>query len=409
MKSIKKYLVVIVILFIGVLITCKEKDEPDLIVELGKELFFDSALSTPEGQACAACHDPGAGFTGPSSSVNEKIAIYEGTVKNRFGNRKPPSASYAGDSPRLHRDEEGTFVGGMFWDGRASGAILGDPLAEQAMGPFLNPLEQNNPDKKSVVQKVRNSQYADLFRKVWGAESLDSKKDASIIYEQIARSIAAFERSMEVSPFKSKFDDFWKKAVSAGLEVHVIDESNWKGYQDLGLDDVELQGLMLFNTKGKCAECHVLTSENYNPPLFTDFTYDNLGVPRNPDNPFYSLPEKWNPDGRDWVDKGLGGYLESTTEYSQYASENYGKQKVPSLRNVDKRPYPGFVKSFTHNGFFKSLKDVVHFYNTRDVDDAEWPEPEIGININTEELGDLGLTSEEEDAIVKFMKALSDR
>lgn len=409
MKSIKKYLLVIVILFIGVLITCKEKDEPDLIVELGKKLFFDSALSTPEGQACAACHDPGAGFTGPSSSVNEKTAIYEGTVKNRFGNRKPPSASYAGDSPRLYRDEEGTFVGGMFWDGRASGAILGDPLAEQAMGPFLNPLEQNNPDKKSVVQKVRNSQYADLFRKVWGAESLDSEKDASIIYEQIARSIAAFERSMEVSPFNSKFDDFWKKAVSAGLEVHVIDESNWKGYQDLGLDDVELQGLMLFNTKGKCAECHVLTSENNNPPLFTDFTYDNLGVPRNPDNPFYSLPEKWNPDGRDWVDKGLGGYLESTTEYSQYASENYGKQKVPSLRNVDKRPYPGFVKSFTHNGFFISLKDVVHFYNTRDVDDAEWPEPEISTNINTEELGDLGLTSEEEDAIVKFMKALSDR
>ena len=153
--------------------------------------------------------------------------------------------------------------------------------------------------------------------------------------------------------------------------------------------------------------------------LFTDFTYDNLGVPRNPQNPFYFEPE-WNPDGLLWVDEGLGGFLRSVGE--SYESE-LGKQKVPTLRNVDKRPGPGFVKAYGHNGYFKSLKGIVNFYNTRDVKpscpdpftteaDAMkqgcWPVPEVAVNVNTDELGDLGLTPEEEDAIVAFLKTLSD-
>ncbi|UCC40550.1 MAG: hypothetical protein JSV96_03645 [Candidatus Aminicenantes bacterium] len=377
--------------------------------ELGKSLFFDSNLSTPEGQACSACHSPAAGWAGPDSAVNKSVAIYEGAVHGRFGNRKPPTASYAGDSPPLHQDEEGTFVGGMFWDGRASGEELGDPLAEQAMGPFLNPLEQNNPDKKNIILKIKDSHYADLFEKLWGKGSLDWEKDIEGTYERIARSIAAFERSAEVNPFNSKFDDFWRNAKSKGLEVDFIEESNWTDYKNLGLGDEELEGLMLFNTKGKCADCHVLTSENNNPPLFTDFTYDNLGVPKNPENPFCSMPEKWNPDGKDWVDKGLGGFLEGTEKYAKYAAENYGKQKVPTLRNVDLRPNEGFVKAFMHNGFFKTLKDVVHFYNTRDKEGADWPPPEVSENVNVDEMGDLGLTEIEEELIIKFMKTLSDR
>jgi len=385
------------------------KSELTPIEELGKSMFFDSNLSTPEGQACGACHSPAAGWTGPDSSVNKSVAIYEGAVHGRFGNRKPSSAAYAGDSPSLHRDEEGTFVGGMFWDGRASGEVLGDPLAEQAMGPFLNPLEQNNPDKKSIIIKVKDSYYADLFEKVWGPGSLDSEKDIDRTYERIARSIAAFERTAEVNPYNSKFDDFWRKAKSKGLEVDLIGESNWEDYKNLGLSDEELEGLMLFNDKGQCALCHVLTSENGKPPLFTDFTYDNLGVPKNPENPFYSMPKKWNSDGKNWVDKGLGGYLEGTEKYAKYAAENYGKNKVPTLRNVDLRTKEGFVKAFMHNGFFKTLKDVVHFYNTRDKAGADWPPPEIGANVNKDEMGDLGLTEIEEEAIVVFMKALSDR
>jgi cytochrome c peroxidase len=311
-------------------------------------------------------------------------------------------------SPQLHRDEDDTFIGGMFWDGRATGWEIGDPLAEQAMGPFLNPLEQNMASKKSVVKKVLESGYADLFKKVWGPDSL-SLKDVDGAYERISRSIAAFERSAEVNPFSSKFDDFWRKAKAAGLDAEDIDKKNMKQFKDLGLNDEELQGLMLFNTKGLCAECHVLTSVNGKPPLFTDFTYDNLGVPKNPNNPFYKQDKKFNPDGNEWVDKGLGAFLKGTEKYKKYAAENMGKHKVPTLRNVDLRPSKDFVKVFMHNGIFKTLKDVVHFYNTRDKPGAKWPEPEIKANVNTEELGDLGLTTIEEDAIVTFMKTLSDR
>ena len=111
--------------------------------QLGEKLFFDTNLSDPAGQSCAACHDPAWGWTGPDQTINKAGAVYEGAVAGRFGDRKPPSAAYAGDSPILHSDGA-AWVGGMFWDGRATGWTLGDPLAEQALGPFLNPLEQNN-------------------------------------------------------------------------------------------------------------------------------------------------------------------------------------------------------------------------------------------------------------------------
>jgi len=379
------------------------------IEELGKRLFFDSNLSDPAGQACASCHDPVAGWSGPDSDFNDKGSVYEGAVKGRFGNRRPPTAAYAGDSPVLHIDEEGTFVGGMFWDGRATGEELGDPLAEQAMGPFLNPLEQNLADKKSAVIVVRDSSYVNLFKNVWGPDSLDWKNDIDGTYERIARSIAAFERSAEVNPYNSKFDDFWYQAKAKGLDVESIDETNWKKFKKMGLEDEEVRGLMLFHTKGLCSECHVLTPVNGKLPVFTDFTYDNLGVPKNPENPFYTIDKKWNPDGKEWVDKGLGGFLEGTEKYKKYAAENYGKHKVPTLRNVDFRPTEEFVKAYMHNGFFTTLKEVVHFYNTRDVAGTDWAPPEIGENVNKDELGDLGLTPEEEDAIVLFMKTLSDR
>jgi cytochrome c peroxidase len=120
------------------------------------------------------------------------------------------------------------------------------------------------------------------------------------------------------------------------------------------------------------------------------------------------MHKEWNPQGKDWMDQGLGGFLESTEEYARYAPANYGKHKVPTLRNVNLRPREGFAKAFLHNGFFKSLKDVVHFYNTRDVEGATWPPPEISENVNKDELGDLGLSEREEDLIVLFMKTLSD-
>jgi cytochrome c peroxidase len=377
--------------------------------ELGKKLFFDENLSTPPGQDCAVCHAPSVGMTGPDEGLNKKGGVYEGAVKGRFGNRKPPAAAYAGDSPNLHLDKEGNFVGGMFWDGRATGDVLGDPLAEQAMGPFLNPLEQNMPDKKTIILRVQKSDYAPLFEKVWGKGSLDAVKDIDGSYERIGRSIAAYERSAEVNPFSSKFDAFWRKAKAGGLDVASINESNGPKFENLGLDPVELKGLVLFNGKAKCFSCHVLTSVNGKPPLFTDFTYDNLGVPRNPDNPFYKMPQEWNPAGEKWVDPGLGGFLKGVGKYSQYAAQNMGKHKVPTLRNVALSPRPGFVKAYMHNGCFKTLQDVAHFYNTRDVASAKWPAPEVSANVNVDEMGNLGLTADEEKAVVAFMLTLSDK
>jgi cytochrome c peroxidase len=356
---------------------------------LGKFLFFDENLSTPPGQSCAACHDPTVGFTGPDSLINELLAVYPGAVHTRFGNRKPPTAAYGGDSPILYFDEdEDVFIGGMFWDGRATGWTLGDPLAEQAQGPFLNPLEQNNPSARQVLLKVALSDYAWLYEEVYG-EPIGVTYDVEQAYENIARAIAAYERSIEVNPFSSKYD-----AYLAGM-AELTDQEAW--------------GLELFEdpAKGNCAACHPSQpGPDDEPPLFTDFTYDNLGVPRNPNNPFYHMPPRWNPDGVDWIDPGLGGFLAMTEEYAEYAAENWGKHKVPTLRNVDLRPYEGFVKAFGHNGFFKSLEEIVHFYNTRDVE--PWPEPEVAENVNTDELGDLGLTDEEEAAILAFLRTLSD-
>jgi cytochrome c peroxidase len=317
--------------------------------------------------------------------INATLAVYPGVVHTRFGNRKPPTAAYGGASPVLYFDEnEGLWLGGMFWDGRATGWTLGDPLAEQAQGPFLNPLEQNTPTAKKVCLKVAQSDYASLFEQVWGPGSLDVTKDVAGTYERIARSISAYEKSSEVNPFSSKYDLYL-----AGKAP---------------LTEQEKLGLELFNGKGMCSACHPSEpGENGEPPLFTDFSYDNLGIPKNPVNPFYSMPRKWNPDGAAWVDPGLGGFLKSVGEF--YEPE-WGKHKVPTLRNVDKRPYPEFVKAFGHNGFFQSLEEIVHFYNTRDV--AAWPAPEVPMNVNVDELGDLGLTAEEEAAIVAFLRTLSD-
>jgi len=356
------------------------------IEELGKKLCYDQNLSTPPGEACAACHAPEVGFTGPDASINAGGGVYPGAVHTRFGNRKPPASAYAGASPVLHFDAgDGAWIGGMFWDGRATGWTLGDPLAEQAQGPFLNPLEQDNPAAKVVVARVSRSDYADLFLEVWGPGALDPINDVAGSYERIARSIAAYERSAEVNPFTSKYDYYLKGQAR--------------------LTQKEREGLRLFEGKAKCAQCHPSqVGANGELPLFTNFTYDNLGVPRNPANPFYTAPTSTNPAGPNWVDPGLGGFL-ATTGYADQAEANRGKHKVPTLRNVDLRPYPGFVKAFGHNAYFKSLEEIVHFYNTRDV--ASWPPPEVAINVNRDELCSLGLTMKEEAAVVAFLRTLS--
>ena len=397
--------------------------------ELGKLVFFDDTLSANANQSCASCHAPESGWTGPIHAINEGGAVYEGSVSGRFGGRKPPSSAYAAQSPIFHLDDE-LFVGGNFWDGRATGEKLGTPAADQAQGPFLNPLEQALPGPADVIDRICTGSYAGLFLNVCGSEACEPA-NAHQAYDCVGLAIAAYEASPEVNAFTSKYD-----YALAGV---------------VRLTRQEKKGLAIFRGKGKCAKCHLLSGEAGPPmvptvesndsggivefaldratavevdpavqsrPLFTDFTYDNIGAPRNPVNPFYDQLA-YNPLGDAWIDVGLGGFLESRMDYSQYAAEEYGKHKVPTLRNVDLRPYVGFVKAYSHNGYFKSLKDIVHFYNTRDVlpyclemsgnpgVDC-WPEPEVSLNVNTSELGDLGLSEADEWALVAFLATLSD-
>jgi cytochrome c peroxidase len=115
-------------------------------------------------------------------------------------------------------------------------------------------------------------------------------------------------------------------------------------------------------------------------------------VPRNPENPFYTLSTELNPDGFHWVDMGLAVIVNDPAEN--------GKFRVPSLRNIALTP------PYMHNGVFKTLFEVVAFYNTRDI--GPWPPPEVPENVNDEELGDLGLSNQEMEDIVAFMLTLSD-
>jgi cytochrome c peroxidase len=330
--------------------------------QLGKQLFFDTSLSSPAGQSCSSCHLPGAGFTDP----DKEIPVSRGINPQRFGNRNTPSAAYAAFSPEFHfDDEEGIYIGGQFLDGRAA------TLEEQAMQPFLNPVEMANADKTTVVEKVSQAAYAGEFEALYGDTIFT---DVELAFSKIAEAIAAFERSAEVSPFSSKFDQFMAGSIS--------------------LSEAELRGMDLFNRadKGNCAACHPSTSDSPETPiLFTDFSYDNLGVPANPDSPFLTQDPEFNPDGVTFVDFGLGGELGDITEN--------GKFKVPTLRNI------ALTGPYMHNGVYNTLEQVLDFYSDRDVDGVI---PEIADNVNGDELGTLGLSTQEKTDIIAFLKTLTD-
>jgi cytochrome c peroxidase len=395
------------------------------VEQLGKELFFDNISEPAKSMSCATCHAPNVGWTGPIAGNNLRGGVYRGAAPTRFGNRRPPSAAYATFAPVFHYDEEaGEFVGGNFWDGRATGERLGNPAADQALGPFLNPVEHNMPSAQAVCRQVARSRYATLFEQVWGPGSLDCSDEGSMAtYDRIGVSIAAYEGSIEVSPFNSRFDDYWRACLDAGnlAEDCGLAEGDKETLDPLHiLTDQEWHGLIEFGEY--CSPCHDSTrGTRERPPLFTNFGFDNIGVPRNPGNPFYKMDRVYledgspiNPEGEAWVDLGLGGFLRSRLEWADKAWENDGKFRTPTVRNVDKRPGNGFAKAYMHNGVFKSLEEVVRFYNSRDVPSANWPPPEVDRNVNREifegvPLGDFQLDDEALDATVAFLKTLTDR
>jgi len=423
-------------------------DSMHQIQTLGKLELFDRTLSVNQNEACSTCHMPQVGYTGASRVLNSTTVAYPGSVEGRFSGRKPTSYTYATLAPVLHYNStQQDFYGGNFWDMRATGWRLQSPAAEQAQGPPTNPVEMGLPDSACVAYRIATGRYASLFIKVWGSAiqliqwpadahrvcstpagkggvgpqlslSSEDRMRASTVYDQFALSIASYEASPVVNAFSSKFDGYLAGVVT--------------------LTSQEQHGYQLFNGQGKCNNCHLSGNANGATggtvadaaPLFTDFTSSNLGLPKNRSIPYYyeSTPDQYgfvaNPKGLNYVDLGVGAFLSGAQgtpvpdqSWVQYAPSFNGKMQVPTLRNVDQRPYPGFVKSYMHNGYLKSLKKVVHFYNTRDmkcstpndpgVTKTCWPQPEVEANQDTT-IGNLGLSDSDEDDLVAFLKTLTD-
>ena len=410
---------------------------------LGKVMLYDRSLSVNGTIACATCHLPHAGFTSEGSTFNQTVVDDPGAIGDRIGSRKPMSYGYAPMAPLLHyRPSTGDFVGGNFWDGRATGFVTGNPAGDQALGPPLNPVEMANPDAGCVVNHLSSAQYRFLFESVWGAQSFNiawpantqklcgqpaavqsgtvlnlSASDRAQVtqtFNNFGLSIAAYEAGSDVSPFTSKFDYYLKGQAT--------------------LTPTEMQGLGLFNGKGNCNQCHTSSGSQ---PLFTDFTFINEGIPKNFDIAFLyeDRPDTFgfvaNPTGPSYTDDGLGAILAGPTNpnpnWAKHAAKFMGTFQTATVRNVAERPHQfrtTFVKDFMHNGYFKNLKEVVHWYNTAgalptcpasvgtaiggEVGKSCWPAPEVPQNVNRTQMGNLGLTAEEEDAIVAFMRTLTD-
>jgi cytochrome c peroxidase len=352
-------------------IGCKSSGtEPMTRERLGALLFDDPRLSEPEGQACSDCHMATVAFADPEDERGS-----EGIVRGRFGIRNAQSAMYAGYVPPLHADPvTGRMIGGLFWDGRAN------TLEDQAAAPLLNPLEMNNPDKASVVAKVRAG-YDRAFRDVFGPGALD---DVDQAFARINEAIAAFERTPAFAPFSSKFDRYLAGQVSLAPD--------------------EARGLATFEdpARGNCASCHPSRrSTGGAPPLFSDFSYLNLGLPRFQDSPFYRLPTELNPDGERFVDLGLA----RTTRDPQHA----GMFRVPSLRNVAR------TTPYGHNGYFRRLDEMITFHAgagspacpPRDQRSAR-PSPEFPATAVPAPLGCFAPSAREVADLVAFLRTLTD-
>jgi cytochrome c peroxidase len=247
--------------------------------------------------------------------------------------------------------------------------------------------------KADVIDKLSRATYAAEFKQLFGADIFTRVDDA---FDRMTLALAKYQsEDVGFRPFNSKYDEFLRGKVQ--------------------LTDSELRGLALFNapSKGNCAACHPSAkASDGSHPLFTDFSYDNLGVPRNPD-----LVQNNDPA---FFDLGLcareGGDMAARTDLC-------GAFKVPSLRNVAQR------KVFFHNGHFKTLKDALTFYVQRDTNPEKWyplnPDssvnkfndlpPQYHANVNTSEApynrslgGTPALSDAEIDDVIAFLGTLND-
>ncbi|MBV1776942.1 diacylglycerol kinase [Burkholderiaceae bacterium DAT-1] len=312
------------------------------LATVGKRLFMDPALSASGQQSCATCHVPDNGYS-PDDGRPTQLG---GPAMNLEGLRASPSLGYAHYTPAFSVGSDGKVTGGFMRDGRQP------TLAAQATGPFVSSFEMANQDAAEVLGRLKSRPYLAEFVAIFGQASLN---DADQTLNNMGRAIAAFEtEDQSFHRFDSKYD-----AWTQGKATLTARESN---------------GFRLFNdpSKGNCVACHTTASKNGVPALFTDFTYDNLGVPRNwklKANSDTNAPAYAPANGAQFAgehryyDMGVCGPMRTDRPGLTSAC---GKFKVPTLRNVALR------NAFFHNGVFDNLEDVVTWYVSRDANAARW-------------------------------------
>jgi cytochrome c peroxidase len=346
------------------------------LVDLGRALFFDVSLSMGKTQGCATCHDPAQAFIDWRGSAAGRAA----SVGNDFaslGDRNAPTLSYAGLTPDFHRNSEGQYVGGQFWDGREP------DLESQAGAPFLNTLEMQMPDKATVVARLQeHTLFPYAFKSLFGEDVFD---DVDVAFRRMTEAIAALERTEFFSPFDSRYDRYLRGEYEPTEE------------EELGMT------LFFSEQFTNCNQCHQLKpfAESAGE-TFTNYQYFNVGTPVN------KALRRANGLGLDHIDYGL---LENPQVDDPAQA---GKFKTPTLRNV------AMTAPYMHNGVFNDLETVVRFYNkfnlrgpARDInpDTGEpWGEAEIAETIDLEKLESAPALDERRiQALVAFMKMLTDK
>lgn len=326
-------------------------------IELGRKLFFEKKLSAPDGESCTVCHSPRTAFSDPFHTT-----VSEGMLAGFFVNRNSPSLTYVKYVPPLTKNEaSGEWYGGLFWDGRSSS------LEHQLSGPFFNIAEMNNRDTAQLAADVPRLEYYREFKKVYGK----SRKPGEV-YEKVVDAIAAFERSEYLHAFTSKFDN-----VLRGSDRFTPSEQ---------------RGWELFQGKAQCASCHTATPVGEEGRiLFTDYSYHNLGVPRNEQNPFYTTDPRVNPLGRNAIDLGLGAVVNDP--------QHNGKFRTPTLRNVmETAPY-------FHNGWAPDIAAAVNFVLQHH---SNGTVPEVPGTVEQKLTGRIELTADEKTDLIAFLNTLTD-
>jgi len=312
---------------------------PSRLERIGTAIFNDRTLSEPKGTACVSCHLPGTGFANNNGS---RIGVALGSKAGSLGSRNAMSNFYSHLSPPFSfrvADGDVDPIGGLFWDGRV------DTLAQQALGPFLNAKEMNNPSATSVVTKISKASYAKDLVAEFGPNVFASPE---LAFQKIGIAIAAFESRGDPLRFSSKYDHF----IQGKARLSPNEERGMKTFMD--------------PERGNCAVCHTMNPKSKDPrdSLFTDFAFYAEGIPRNPKIPANANPSKFDLGlcGPDRTRPALPANVPGGTSIEKYC----GTFKMPSLRNVAER------EAFMHNGFFTKLRDVVSFYATRNSDPKRW-------------------------------------